>query len=107
MVDALNDEQKKVIDDARVEALKNAEAEFAKLDKNGDGTVEKDELVAYAKTQASSGEKLTEAQKAEAEAQIDAMIAQFDSNADGKVQKQEWLDFFTKVFDDAIVKSLQ
>ena len=63
MVQNLNAEQQAEIAAARAKAIEEAGKQFAALDANGDGTVEKSELVAFAKSQAPAGMNPTEAQK--------------------------------------------
>ena len=108
MVQNLNAEQQAEIAAARAKAIEEAGKQFAALDANGDGTVEKAELIAFAKAQAPKGVgEPTEAQKQAAEAQLTQMIAQFDSDKDGKVSKEEWNAFFGNVFDTTVAASLQ
>ena len=100
MVENLDAEQQRVIAEGRIASLKVAEAEFNKLDANNDGTVEKAELIAFAKSQTPKGFKEpTPEQRAAAEAQMDQMIAQFDQDQDGKVSKEEWLGLFGNIYD--------
>ena len=48
-MDTLTDEQRQVIDKKRAEAIQEAEEAYNKLDTNGDGHIDRDELVAHAK----------------------------------------------------------
>ena len=97
-----NDQQQ--IAQARQQALATAEEAFAKLDINGDGEVDRDEV----KQLASSGMGLPDsADQAAKEAKINEFFASFDANGDGKIQKQEWLDFFGSLFDSVIQQGLQ
>ena len=75
----------------RAEALAQAEKIFADLDTNGDGQLDRAELIAAAKNGAlpAGGD----------ESQLDEAMAQFDTNGDGKISKEEWLDTFGKMFD--------
>ena len=99
-MDALTQEQKDEIATKRAEALKQAEDGYAKLDTNGDGVIDRDELKAMAKE---AGQNLTGGQM---EAKIDEFLNTFDSNNDGVVSKQEWLDFFGNLFDAVIAQGL-
>ena len=84
---------------ARAAALATAEEAFAKLDINGDGEVDRDEV----KQLATSGMGLPDNSDATTrEAKINEFFASFDANGDGKIQKQEWLDFFGSLFDSVI-----
>ena len=99
-MDALTEEQKTEIATKRAEALKQAEDGYAKLDTNGDGVIDRDELKAMAKE---AGQNLTGGQM---EAKIDEFLNTFDANNDGVVSKQEWLDFFGNLFDAVISQGL-
>ena len=89
---------------AREEALRTAEEAFAKLDLNGDGNVDKEELRKIAAD--SSVNFGGEMDVAAREAKIDEFFATFDANGDGKVQKQEWLDFFGGLFDAVVQQAM-
>ena len=99
-MDALTQEQKDEIATKRAEALKQAEDGYSKLDTNGDGVIDRDELKAMAKE---AGQSLTGGQM---EAKIDEFLSTFDQNNDGVVSKQEWLDFFGNLFDAVIAQGL-
>merc|ERR1712014_546456 len=81
---------------ARAEALQTAREAFQKLDLNGDGNVDKDELRQIA-MQAELGVGNIDA--SEREAKIADFFQTFDANGDGKVQLSEWEAFFGNLFD--------
>ena len=61
------------------------------MDTNGDGMLDRAELIAAARSGA-----LPEGGD---EAQLDAAIAKMDTDGDGKISRDEWLAFFTKMVD--------
>ena len=108
MVQNLSDAQQAEIATARAAAIAEAVKQFDTLDANGDGTVEKSELVAFAKANAPKGVgEPTKEQQDAANAQLVAMIGQFDKDKDGKVSKEEWSTFFGNVFDTTVAQTLQ
>ena len=89
---------------AREEALRTATEAFSKLDLNGDGSVDKEEL---RKIAADSGVNFgAEMDVAAREAKIEQFFATFDANGDGKVQMSEWLEFFGNLFDDVVAQAM-
>lgn len=84
---------------ARAEALTTAREAFQKLDLNGDGNVDKDELRQIA-LQAELG--IGNVDAAEREAKIADFFQTFDANGDGKVQLSEWEAFFGNLFDTVV-----
>ena len=99
-MDNLTEEQKEVIAQKRAEAIEEAQTAYDKLDTNGDGHIDRDELIAHAKA---AGAKLG---AGGSDQDVDQFFQTFDSNQDGVVSKEEWLDFFGKLFDDVIQKGL-
>ena len=97
-MDQLTAEQTELIAAKRLEAIKEAEEAYDKLDTNGDGHIDRDELKAHA---AAAGAKL-----GTADADVDAFFSTFDANNDGVVSREEWLGFFGKLFDEVIRKGL-
>ena len=77
--------------DSKTEALAQAEKIFADMDTNGDGQLDRAELIAAAKAGAFPA--------GHDEAKLDEAIAQFDENGDGKISREEWLEFFGRMFD--------
>ena len=96
----LTQEQQAVIAQKREEAIAEARQAYEKLDTNGDGHIDRDELKAHA---TAAGAKLTGGQS---DADIDTFFATFDANNDGVVSKEEWLTFFGNLFDEVIKKGL-
>ena len=86
---------------ARNEALQTAREAFQKLDLNGDGNVDKDELrqIAMQADLSAAGGDIDAEQR---EAKIQDFFTTFDANGDGKVQLSEWLDFFGNLFDSVV-----
>ena len=76
----------------RSEVLATAASKYDEMDLNGDGHVDRDELVAFARTL--GGEASEEDQT--------AFFATFDANADGKVSKAEFIAFFETMYDTVI-----
>ena len=86
---------------ARAAALAQAEEAFNKLDANGDGEVDRNEICALA------GAGLPEGCDAAAkEKKISEFLNSFDEDGDGKIQKAEWLNFFGQLFDSVIQAGL-
>ena len=106
MASNMSPEEQKAIEDGRQQALAVAGQQFDALDANKDGTVEKGEMIAFAKSMAAGQAELTADQKAQADAQLDAMIGQFDTNNDGKVSREEWNNFFSSVYDAQVQQAL-
>ena len=97
------EEQQAVINNARAEALATATEAFNKLDLDGNGNVDKEEV----RSLATQGLGLPEGDNAEArEAKIGEFFATFDENGDGKISKEEWLSFFGKLFDSVVEQGL-
>ena len=82
------------IDTIRAETIASVVVQYEALDTNGDGSVDREELIAIARAQGGS-HNVDEAQLAE-------FFTQFDANNDGKVSKDEWINFFGKMFDEAM-----
>ena len=85
-------EQQAEVARIRDETLVQVGEEYDKLDANGDGNVDREELIAVARSQG-QGRNVPEAD-------LDSFFENFDANGDGKVSKQEWLDFFGRMFDE-------
>ena len=84
----------------RAQALEHCGQLFDDADTNGDGTLDRAEMIGQASAQFSGSEE-------EKQAEIDAILAQFDTDGDGKISKAEWLDFFGKLFDALIEKGME
>ena len=95
----LDDEQRQKIAEARQQALATALEAFNKIDINGDGEVDRSEVMALAKAGTGLPEDVSQAK-------IDEFFAQFDENNDGRIQRQEWIDFFGRLFDAVIAQGL-
>ena len=86
---------------ARAAALSQAEEAFAKLDINGDGEVDRNEIMQLA------GDGLpANCDQATKDAKIKEFLDSFDTDGDGKIQKSEWLNFFGSLFDSVIAAGL-
>ena len=85
---------------AREEALETAAQAFAKLDLDGNGAVDQNELRTIAAQMGEGGDA------AERDARIAEFFNTFDENGDGKVQLSEWLAFFGNLFDEVVAKTL-
>ena len=99
-MEGLTEEQRQIIAAKRAEAIAEARAAYEKLDTNGDGHIDRDELKAHA---TAAGAKLTNGQS---DADIDTFFQTFDANNDGVVSKEEWLNFFGNLFDEVIKKGI-
>ena len=99
-MEGLTEEQRQIIAAKRAEAIAEARAAYEKLDTNGDGHIDRDELKAHA---TAAGAKLTGGQS---DADIDTFFQTFDANNDGVVSKEEWLTFFGNLFDEVIKKGI-
>ena len=103
MAQSLSDADQASIAQAREAALAQAEVAFGKLDINGDGEVDRTEIMQLAE----QGQGLPDGSNQEAkEAKIKEFLDSFDADGDGKIQKSEWLDFFGKLFDSVIAAGL-
>ena len=101
-MEGLTEEQLAVIQLKREEAIAEAKAAYEKLDTNGDGHIDREELKAHATR---AGAELTKGNQSDAD--IDSFFATFDANNDGVVSKEEWLAFFGNLFDEVIKKGLK
>ena len=101
----LSESDQTSIAQAREAALAQAEVAFSKLDINGDGEVDRSEIMQFAL--AEQGQCLDDgaSQKAK-EAKIKEFLESFDADGDGKIQKEEWLAFFGNHFDSVIASGL-
>ena len=88
---------------ARAQALDTAREAFAKLDIDGNGQVEKDELRQFS-MQAEIGGGAIDAD--DREKKIAEFFATFDTDGDGKVSLDEWLNFFGHLFDTVVQQTL-
>ena len=103
MAQSLSDADQASIALARTAALAQAEVAFGKLDINGDGEVDRNEIMQLAE----QGQGLPDGASAEAkEAKIKEFLDSFDADGDGKIQKEEWLAFFGNLFDSVIAAGL-
>ena len=100
---SLSDADKANIAQAREAALAQAEEAFKKLDLDGNGEVDREEIMKLAE----QGQGLPDGASAEAkEAKIKEFLDSFDQDGDGKIQKSEWLMFFGNLFDSVIAAGL-
>ena len=86
---------------ARAAALAQAEEAFNKLDLDGNGEVDRQEICQLAG--AGLPEGCDEATK---NAKVQEFLDSFDADGDGKIQKSEWLQFFGQLFDSVIQAGL-
>ena len=100
-MEGLDESQKQAIAAAKEQALSTALEAFKKLDINGDGEVDRTEIMALAR----SGQGLPGG--VNSEEKINQFFETFDDNGDGKIQQQEWLDFFGNLFDSVISSGLE
>ena len=101
MAQNLSQADQEQIAQARAAALQQAEEAFGKLDINGDGEVDRGEIMQLA------GEGLpANCDNATKEAKIKEFLDSFDQDGDGKIQKSEWLAFFGNLFDSVIQAGL-
>ena len=78
---------------ARLSDMSRAEIEFNRLDINGDGRVDKNEV-----RQLLWGH-LGGSNLFDKEAKIEQFFKRADLNGDGKIDKAEWLEFYSQNFD--------
>jgi len=71
-----------------------AENAFKGFDINGDGNIDKGELIRFVMSY--DGHRLTADQLM---AQVTDFFVTFDANGDGQVQKDEWMAFFSRLYD--------
>ena len=95
---SLSEEQTAEVARIRGETLTQVGEEYDKLDSNGDGNVDRDELIAVARAQGQG--------KNVPEEDLNTFFTTFDANGDGKVSRQEWLDFFGRMFDEQMAPLL-
>ena len=98
-MEGLTEEQKQTIAGKRAEALQQAEEAFNKLDLDGSGEIERNELEQLARQSAS-------AIGSGSDSDINDFIATFDTDGDGKVSRDEWLTFFGNMFDQVIAQGM-
>ena len=103
-MDNLTPEQEQVIASKRAEAIAEAGAAYDKLDINGDGNIDREELRAHARDAAGG---LPGVPGGAGEEQIDLFFATFDADGNGLVSREEWLTFFGTLFDAVIRKGLE
>ena len=95
-MESLSEKDRQNIATARAEALAIAEEAFNKLDLDGNGEVDKQEVQQLA----SQGVGLPDnADPALLKALIKEFFADFDADRDGKIQKSMWLNFYGRLFD--------
>ena len=103
MAQNLSESDQQAIATARAAALQQAEEAFAKLDLDGNGEVDRNEIMQLASQGMGLPEQANEAAK---EAKIKEFLDSFDTDGDGKIQKSEWLNFFGQLFDSVIAAGL-
>ncbi len=104
MVNALSSDEKATIDAARAKALETAEKAFSDLDLDGNGRIDKDEAKKIATDQTKDGDASSAQQR---EQKINEFFETLDADKNGFIEKHEFLDFFTKLFDDVIAEGLE
>ena len=91
-------EDRAKVEEAKKNALQATEAAFEGLDKDGSGSVEREELASLMSAQAGgAGVDNTKIQE---------FFDTFDENGDGKVSKAEWLTFFGNMFDSTMNENM-
>ena len=83
----LTPEQRQVVDAKKAEALAEAATAYEKLDINGDGNIDRDELKAHAAQAGAAFGGLTGGNGANAEEEIAAFFSTFDADGNGLVSK--------------------
>ena len=101
MAQNLSQADQEQIAQARAAALTQAEEAFGKLDINGDGEVDRSEIMQLAGDGLPAG-----CDQATKDAKIKEFLDSFDADGDGKIQKSEWLAFFGNLFDSVISAGL-
>ena len=86
-MDNLTEEQKTIIAEQRQRASEQSAAIFSTLDTNGDGRLERAELVRAATSTPGA------LPSAATEAEVLEFMSTYDTNNDGVVTLQEWKDF--------------
>ena len=84
----------------KAQALEKCAKLFDDADTNGDGQLDRTEMMGQAASQFNG----TDEQK---QAEIDKVLAEFDTNNDGKISREEWLAFFGKLFDSMVAAGLE
>ena len=83
-------------------ALENAEEAFKRLDRNGNGFIDKNDL-RHIRQEMNSDPTTNEANiEAFNEANIEALMQTCGNRSDGTIQLSDWLDFFGGLFDSMI-----
>ena len=90
----LTQEQRDAIQAIRNETLEKIGNEFDKLDLNGDGSIEREELLLVA-SRYGSGDQMTREK-------LNEFFTTFDKNSDGIVTRDEWLAWFGQMFDQSL-----
>ena len=91
-------EQAAQIDQIKADTLRQVGEEYDKLDTNGDGNVDRNELIEIARAKGEQHNVSAE--------NLDSFFNTFDANNDGKVSRQEWLDFFARMFDEQMAANI-
>ena len=96
-VNSANEQDVIDLEVARESALKNAELAYDKLDNNRDGVVDLNEV----KKLVGQSESIRGIDGVD-QAKVDAFFKTFDADKDAKVSKSEWLNFYSKLFDEVV-----
>ena len=98
MVEQLPVEAQEKIAQARKDAIAKAMLEFEKIDKDGNGQIDREEVESMFKNCITAEEGKEELLTTK----INDLFKTFDANNDGVISQQEWIDFFGSVFDSVL-----
>ena len=93
----LSDEDRAAIATAKAQALEQTKEAFKGLDTDGNGTVERAELLALMQQKGGPGVDMDK---------IKEFFDTFDADGDGKVSEAEWLEFFGAMFDATMAQQM-
>ena len=98
----LDQREQNELAESRLEALEKAGRAFDRLDVNGDGEIEREEVSSLAKQGLGGLARFSHLDDQTRETKVDEFIKNFDSNGDGKIQRSEWLEFYGSLFDRVV-----